>query len=91
MSSQPGFQFQQPPPQLPFPATIPNPYNMVSKPQPSISALETHFVARKSSPISIMLDDWQILTRFFESKILGQPPEVADKWLRVKRIVGDQD
>jgi hypothetical protein len=74
---------------LPFPplTTIPRPYNSVPRPQSS----ETHPVSRKSSPISAVLDDWQILTRFFEFKILGQPPEVVDKWECTKRIVNDQD
>ncbi|KAI9763101.1 MAG: hypothetical protein M1840_000913 [Geoglossum simile] len=49
--------------------------------------LETSHVSRKSSPISSELDDSQILHRFFEHKIAGQIPEVADKWQRAWRIV----
>ena len=73
----PGFQSSSfgPPP----PAPQPQPY------------LETYLVSQKSSLISSELDDNQILHRFFEHKIIGQVPDVADKWQRAWHIVNGAD
>src|SRR2546429_1593279 len=48
-------------------------------------------VSRKSSPISRELTDDQILRRFFDHKMMGQSPKVADKWQRAWRIVDAAD
>ncbi|KAH0541586.1 hypothetical protein FGG08_003934 [Glutinoglossum americanum] len=72
---------------FPHPTMVPGLYNSGSKPQLS----EIYPVARKSSPISGILDDWQILGRFFDFKVHRQLQEVVDKWERIRRIVNDQD
>jgi hypothetical protein len=73
----PGFQSPLFGPSLPVPL-----------PQPQAEICPT---SRKSSPISSELTDNQILRRFFNHKMIGQSPEVTDKWQRVWRIVDTAD
>jgi hypothetical protein len=73
----PGFQNPLFGPSLPVPL-----------PQPQAEICPT---SRKSSPISSELADNQILRRFFNHKMIGQSPEVTDKWQRVWRIVDTAD
>jgi hypothetical protein len=49
-------------------------------PQPQA---EICLTSQKSSPISSKLADNQILRRFFNHKMIGQSPEVTDKWQHV--------
>jgi hypothetical protein len=55
------------------------------------SAPAPQLASRRSSLISTLLPDREILKRFFDSKIQDQPPEVVAKIKRGWRIVYNQD
>ena len=58
---------------------------------PAMAPSSTFPATRRSSPISTILSDREILKRFFESKARGQDAEGQEKIARVRRIVDDQD